>query len=217
MSDYYKSLYLENYVPANEIQERIDNAVNFSILVSTQPELLSPVWDWYLNFYFNGIDENAQTSAFIEDIKRFAKSGFKIIPLVLHEAEQNIAMNSPLGMICDIWTPQEGLDEQEREYVIEILKNIKLKTQMWCNEVNWNYFIDNCWKELFSSVFEYYYGTGYERASNNIINEKINKILKDEGLEFCYIKQISAVDKMSCFGVDMSCAFPSGPAVLKFS
>ena len=218
MSEFYKSLYRKYYIPENELQERINNAANFATLLSTQLELLEPIWDWYLNFYFNGIDENAQTTPFAEDVKKFAKSGYTVMPLVLHEAVGSIAINSPLGMICDIWDPQTGLDDIEKERVIELLKGIKLKTSMWCNEVFWDYFIENCWKELFSSVFEFYYGTTYKRATENFINEKINKIIKNEGLEFAYIKQISNNMKMSCFGIDMSSSWPlykKGPYVLK--
>lgn len=201
---YYKSLYKKHYIPANEIQERCNNAVRLSAYLATSPDVLEPIWDWFLNFYFYGLDENSQVVAFEEDIKRFAKDGYDVIPLVFHEAVGSIAENSSLGIICDMWDPNEGLDEQEKERVIEILEKIKIKTPMSFDLIHWDYFIENCWKQVFSNVFEYYFGTSFKRATENIVVKKINKILKKEGLTFGYIKELSPSQKISCLGVDMS-------------
>ena len=205
----YKELYRKNYIPKNEFNDRCRAASEFAIYLSQNIDSLDKIWDWFLNFYFNGLDEESKIIPFEEDLKKFAKEGYTVIPLIFHEAIGNIAKNSPLGVICDLWDSQEGLDDIEKEIVIEILEDIKLKTESFrFFQVNWDYFFNNCWETLFSNVFETLYGTTYTLAVSNIVNYKINKILKKEGLSLEYIKEIPGLRKLSCIGIDMKSAFP---------
>ena len=68
-----------------------------------------------------------------------------------------------------------------------------------------------CWETLFNNVFETLYGTTYTLAVSNIVNDKINKILKKEGLSLEYIKEIPGLRKLSCIGIDMKSTFPKSP------
>ena len=78
--------------------------------------------------------------------------------------------------------------------------------------MNWDYFFAQCWRTVLHEAFEFYYGTTYQRAVDNIINQKINKIVKEEGLELTYIKELDPKQKMSCIGFDMSNVWPKVPA-----
>lgn len=212
---YIKDLYKKYFVPENEIEKRIENTAEFCCYLTQNPDKLDLIYDWMLNLYFNDLDENSQVVMFDEDVKRMAKCGYKVIPLVFHEAIGSIAENSPLGFVLDVWDPNspECLDNQKREYVIELLE----KTKLHCDEyafldMNWDYFFENCWRTVLHEVFEYYYGTSYQRAVDNPINQKVNKILKDEGLELTYIKELNPKQKLSCIGFDMSNVWPKIPA-----
>lgn len=202
--DYFIKLYKKYYCPENEIKKRRQDAYNLAEYLVTAPDLLDPIWDWFLSIYFYGLDEGSQAIMFEEDIKKFAKQGYNCIPLVLNEAVGSIAESSPIGFIIDAWDMNVGFDSVEREKVLKILEKIKVKTPLLFDIVDWDTFFNVCWPQLFINVFEHYYGTTYKRATENIINEKINKILKNYGLEMKFIKQISNNNKMSCIGVDMS-------------
>jgi len=212
---YIKDLYKKYYIPENEVQTRINNTAEFSCYLTQHLEKLDLVYDWMLNLYFNGLDENAQIIMFDEDVKRMAKNGYKVIPLVFHEAIGSIADNSPLGFVLDVWDPSSTvcLDQQEKDYVTELLEKTKIKCEDYAFlDMDWDYFFENCWKTVLHTAFEFYYGTSYQLAVDNPINQKINKILKSEGLELTYIKELSPKQKLSCIGIDMSCVWPKVPA-----
>ena len=214
-STYIKDLYKKYFVPENEIQKRIENTAEFCCYLTQNPDKLEPIYDWMLNLYFRGLDANSEVIMFDEDVIKFAKCGYKVIPIVFHEAIGSIAENSPLGFVLDVWDPNspECLDLKEQDYVIELLEKVKIKCDEYAFlDMNWDYFFAQCWRTVLHEAFEFYYGTTYQRAVDNIINQKINKIVKEEGLELTYIKELDPKQKMSCIGFDMSNVWPKIPA-----
>ena len=57
-NSYFKDLFLKNYRTPEDAKEQASNTDEFAMWLIANPEQFNPIFKWFINFYFNGLDEN---------------------------------------------------------------------------------------------------------------------------------------------------------------
>lgn len=178
--NYYKKIFLDNYRTEEEKELQIADTLTFASWLEANPEKFKPVFKWFLNFYFNGLDENSQVVCFNDDIKRYAKDGFTKLLLIDATAKGQIASYSLLGIMALAFRQPYDFDDIEREHVISLLEDIRKNSKhfVW-KTLDWDYFIAHCWTTVVSDIFEEEAST-LERLKNSFIVQLVNEFVSPE-------------------------------------
>ncbi len=209
MDNTWKKLFLDNYRTEEEAEKQRANADEFAMWLIANSEKSAPIFKWHCNFYFNGLDENAQTCLFEEDIVRCAKAGITKPLFIDATAKSQVVNYSIYGVMAAYFKQPYDFDKQEMDYVISLLEDIRRKAEpFWFKPVDWDYFIDQHWFVTISSIFESQV-EDLNTLKESFIVKQINEQLKDTGLVCEWIdKDDNFQPPHSGMGIDFSKCFP---------
>lgn len=172
--NYYEKVFLDNFRTEEEKELEQADTATFAGWIGANPEKFAPVFKWFLNFYFNGLDENSQVVCFDDDIKRCAKEGVTKLLLIDATAKGQIVNYSLLGIMALAFHQPYEFDDIEKKHVIELLEDIRKKSEHFTwKTLDWDYFFSQCWIQVVSEIFEEE-ASSFERLKNSFIVKLIN-------------------------------------------
>ena len=221
MDNYYKELFLSNYRTEKEAQNMKDNADEFAMWLCANPEYSEPLFKWFINLYFNGLDEYSTTILFEEDLIRCAKNSITK-PLFIDTTAQGMVANySIFGIMCCFFKEPYNFDKDEMERVYSILNEIKIRSELFIfKSIDWEYFIDKHWYEVTITIFNEL-ASDFNKLKDGFLIKLVNDTLikMNCGLVCEYIAKDDNFDPPhSGFGIDFSKCFKTNnkPLTIEF-
>ena len=209
---YFKDLFLKNYRTPEEAQEQASNTDEFAMWLIANPEKFNPIFKWFINFYFNGLDENAKAIAFEEDLVHCAKAGVTK-PLFIDVIAQGSVENYSLfGIMCLFFREPYDFDQEEVDYVTGLLEDIRIKSELFVwKKCDWDYFIEKHWYVVCSDILNKL-ASDYNVLKDSFLIKETTEVLEKKrfGVPVEYIAKDDNFDPPhSGYGIDLSKFFPN--------
>ena len=217
---YYKKLFLDNYRTKEEAEAQYDNTNEFALWLTSNPEQFNPVFSWFLNFYFNGLDENAKAIVFEEDLVNCAKNDVTKLLFLDTTAQGAVEGYSLFGVMCLFFKQPYDFDQEEVDYVCDILEKIRIRSEVFTfKKCDWDYFLQHHWYTVCSIIMNTLASDPIKLKESFLITET-SKILEKKGFGVP-VEFIEEDDRFSPphsgYGVDLSKFFNSEPLVITMS
>lgn len=215
---YYKKLFLDNYRTLEETQAQYENTDAFALWLTANPEQFSPVFSWFLNFYFNGLDEYSKAIAFEEDLVNHAKNGITKLLLLDTTAQGAVEGYSLFGVMCLFFKQPYEFDQEEISYVCDILEKIRIRSETFAfKKCDWERFLQHHWYNVCSIIMNNL-ASDPETLKESFLITEASKILEKKGFGIP-IELIEKDDRFehSGYGLDLSKFFNTEPLVVTMS
>lgn len=215
---YYKKLFLDNYRTPEETQAQYENTDDFALWLTANPEQFNPVFSWFLNFYFNGLDEYSKAIAFEEDLVNHAKNGATKLLLLDTTAQGAVEGYSLFGVMCLFFKQPYDFDQEEVDYVYDILEKIRIRSEVFAfKKCDWEHFLQHHWYNVCSIIMNTLASDPVKLKESFLITEA-SRILEKKGFGVP-IELIEKDDRFehSGYGLDLSKFFNTEPLVVTMS
>ena len=204
---YFKKLFLDSFRTQEEAEEQASNTDEFAMWLTANPEKSEPLFKWFFNFYFNGIDENAQAILFEDDLVRCARAGITK-PLFLDvTAQGSVEHYSLFGVMCMFFKEPYDLDKTETDYVDGLLEEIRIKSDLFTwKKCDWEYFREKHWYTVISDVLNKL-ASDFNTLKDSFLVKDVQAILEQKrvGIPFEFIAKDDNYDPPhSGYGLDCS-------------
>jgi hypothetical protein len=217
---YYKKLFLDNYRTKEEADAQIENTDEFALWLLANQEQFNPVFSWFLNFYFNGLDENARSIVFEEDLVNCAKNDVTKLLFLDTTAQGAVEGYSLFGVMCLFFKHPYDFDQEEVDYVCDILEKIRIGSGTFSfRKCDWEYFLQHHWYGVCANIMNTL-ASDYDMLKESFLMQETSKILEKKGFGVP-VEFIEEDDRFSPphsgYGVDLSKFFNSEPLVITMS
>lgn len=217
---YYKKLFLDNYRTKEEADAQIENTDEFALWLLANQEQFNPVFSWFLNFYFNGLDENARSIVFEEDLVNCAKNDVTKLLFLDTTAQGAVEGYSLFGVMCLFFKHPYDFDQEEVDYVCDILEKIRIGSGTFSfRKCDWEYFLQHHWYGVCANIMNTL-ASDYDVLKESFLMQETSKILEKKGFGVP-VEFIEEDDRFSPphsgYGVDLSKFFNSEPLVITMS
>lgn len=217
---YYKKLFLDNYRTKEEAEAQIENTDEFALWLLANQEQFNPVFSWFLNFYFNGLDENARSIVFEEDLVNCAKNDVTKLLFLDTTAQGAVEGYSLFGVMCLFFKHPYDFDQEEVDYVCDILEKIRIGSGTFSfRKCDWEYFLQHHWYGVCANIMNTL-ASDYDVLKESFLMQETSKILEKKGFGVP-VEFIEEDDRFSPphsgYGVDLSKFFNSEPLVITMS
>lgn len=217
---YYKKLFLDNYRTKEEADAQIENTDEFALWLLANQEQFNPVFSWFLNFYFNGLDENARSIVFEEDLVNCAKNDVTKLLFLDTTAQGAVEGYSLFGVMCLFFKHPYDFDQEEVDYVCDILEKIRIGSEIFSfRKCDWEYFLQHHWYGVCANIMNTL-ASDSDMLKDSFLIQETSKILEKKGFGVP-VEFIAEDDRFSPphsgYGVDLSKFFNSEPLVITMS
>lgn len=217
---YYKKLFLDNYRTPEEAAAQIENTNEFALWLLANQEQFNPVFSWFLNFYFNGLDENARAIAFEDDLVHYAKKGYTKMLFLGSTTNRAVEGFSLFGVMCIFFRPPYDFDQEEIDIVCDILEKIRIRSEVFTfRKCDWEYFLEHHWYGVCANIMNTL-ASDPEMLKESFLITETSKILEKKGFGVP-VEFIEEDDRFkpprSGYGIDLGKFFNSSPLVVTMS
>jgi hypothetical protein len=217
---YYKKLFLDNYRTKEEADAQIENTDEFALWLLANQEQFNPVFSWFLNFYFNGLDENARSIVFEEDLVNCAKNDVTKLLFLDTTAQGAVEGYSLFGVMCLFFKHPYDFDQEEVDYVCDILEKIRIGSGTFSfRKCDWEYFLQHHWYGVCAGIMNTL-ASDPDMLKDSFLIQETTRILEKKGFGVP-VEFIEEDDRFSPphsgYGVDLSKFFNSEPLVITMS
>ena len=211
-NSYFKDLFLKNYRTPEDAKEQASNTDEFAMWLIANPEQFNPIFKWFINFYFNGLDENAKAIAFEDDVIRCAKAGVTKPLFIDVTAQGSVENYSLFGIMCLFFKEPYDFDQEEVDYVTKLLEDIRLKSELFTwKRCDWDYFLEKHWYVVCSDILNKL-ASDYNALKDSFLIKETTEVLEKKrfGVPVEFIAKDDNFDPPhSGYGIDLSKFFPN--------